>query len=87
MQGREGSTETFLPRRPKWLELEGWDSSCKMSRGSANIKYRNSLLGTAKHTFGAGGHGFVLAPSAHLFGSSLAGFSHSDIVEEGRQVD
>lgn len=46
-----------------------------------------SLLGTAKHTFGAGGRGFVMAPSAHLFGSSLAGFSHSDIVEEGRQVD
>lgn len=46
-----------------------------------------SVLGTAKHTFGPGSHGFVMAPSAHLFDSSLAGFSHSDIFEEGGQVD
>lgn len=43
-------------------------------------------MDTAEHTVGVD-HGFVTAPSAHLFDFSLAGFSHSDIFGEGRQVD
>lgn len=53
----------------------------RSSRGSG------SLLDTVEHTVGVGSHGFVMAPSAHLFDLSLAGFSHSDISGEGRQVD
>lgn len=46
-----------------------------------------SLLDTAEHTVGVGSCGFVTAPSAHLLDFSLAGFSHSDIFGEVRQVD
>lgn len=58
-----------------------------MTGAMGRLSRTGSLLDTAEHTVGVRSCGFVTAPSAHLFDFSLAGFSHSDIFGEGRQVD
>ena len=45
----------------------GWQLQDDKGQWEDGGEKQNSQLGSADHTCGASGHGFVVAPSAHLF--------------------